>query len=262
LYLVGGIWALIICQKEMRTVNYMEVGFELLAIVGLTLAWYRYTKTAPTPTLPLGFQEQLHNLEILRTPQFWTLHFVSRFPEICATYSGCILGALGAWQLWKRTPRDEALFWIGWFMITFVYTELLGEYGFHHGYTDLPWAPINAVFIALGIVWIWDRGLRSVAIILVLGIPLHAALRIAHWYSIDQAYLFRAKPVLNSFAKPDDLIYTNSREIPVLLYYLDHYGYSGEWRYLSSHPEWAAELRRRGAKCVVSDLDYVIYQLH
>lgn len=199
----------------------------LCVIVALTASWYAYARRAPHQVLPLGIEEHLKNLAPLRQWKFWEAHFISRFPEICATYSGLVLGIVGAGVFRRR--REWIYF--AWFAVTVLYTVLLGQYGWTHKYTDIPWAPVNAVFIAVGVLDLWRRAaaskaLRALVIVLVVGIPVHAALRIAHWYRLDRLWLFRAHDVFARLSRSDDLVFTNTNEVPVFLYYIDRSGYA------------------------------------
>jgi hypothetical protein len=121
--------------------------------------------------------------------------------------------------------------------------------------------------------------------VLVIGIPAHAALRIKHWYRLERLWLFRAQPVIAKLTKPQDLILTNTAEYPVLLYYLDRYGFTkdfdeasiadiegfkkrgagyfltpveGSW---ARHPEWAAYFSRH-ARLLEADKDFLFYSLN
>lgn len=257
----------------------------ITGILGSTAAWYAYTRTAKVTVLPLGLHEQLINLHPALSWRLWNDHFVSRFPELCATYPGLLLGLAGAYELKKR---KELRFWLGWFVATALYVVLLGEYGLMHRYTELPFAPINAVFIATGIGALWKRTRRrpwwkTILLVLVLGVPLHAALRIKHWYRLEYPWVFRARQDMARWTRPADLVITNTREHPVLLYHLDRYGYAPDLeetglkilddyrsqgaRYFltptaeswSRHPEWAVRIARK-ARLVLSDPDYLIYE--
>ena len=106
--------------------------------------------------------------------------------------------------------------------------------------------------------------------ILVIGIPLHAGLRIKRWYQLEYPWVFRARAVVESLM-PDraELLISNSREHPVLLYQLNRYGFApcleetgldvledyqarGAQVFLTPtsegwarHPEWAPIIARR-----------------
>ena len=144
----------------------------------------------------------------------------------------------------------------------------------------------HMVFIAAGIVHLWDqqKRWRWVWAILVIGIPLHAGLRIAHWYRWEYPWVFEAHEQIARVSQPDELVITNTREHPVLLYYLDRYGYSPDLeetgvgviaayraqgiRYFltptgeswARHPEWAAYLIKQG-RLIHEDPDYLIYRI-
>ncbi len=280
LYLIIGLaWALGVHRQKgpMRALG----GFLLLSILAFTVAWYAWAKSAPMQVLPMGLAYHVENLAPVFTFKFWLRQFVSRFPEIGATYAGVVLGVLG-WQA-IRNP-----FFKKWWAATFLYTLLCGQYGFIHQYTAIPWAPANAVLIAVGLVALWKKGqnavaLRLLAVLLVLAIPSHAALRIRHWYTVERTYLFRAREVVAQISQPQDLFFTNTDEHPVLLYYIDRYGYVGRMNSMTreqqvdalskvrfaltpvddlwkENSDWAAFLNRQG-KLIHADTDYLIYEI-
>ncbi|MFA5975325.1 MAG: glycosyltransferase family 39 protein [Elusimicrobiota bacterium] len=290
LYLVGGLW--LILGIEYRRIFHPGYWGALIAIIGLTAAWYHYARQAPVQVLPLGAGEHWQNLKVLLQPDFWQAKFISRFPEIDTTYSGLLLGAIGVRSLWRsadqKQSRDNRLFFTGWWLITAAYIVLLGAYGWTHKYTDIPWAPINSIFIALGVLtaWRWatsSGGRRALVILLILGIPVHAALRIKHWYRLERLWLYPAHDLLQRISHPGDLVLTNTRETPVLLYYIDRCGYcvnldtasqvevdqwlpkvrffltpvEGSW---TRHPEWAAFFEKR-ARRIRSDPEYCLYEV-
>jgi len=125
-YLVIGMWGVFGWQSgSLRRPFYWLIP---VIMMGLTEAWYAYAKHAPGQVLPLGIKDQLQNLAPILKRHFWESHFVSRFPEICATYTGLALGIYGAVGLWKRREK----LWFLWFGVTVFYTVLLGQYGWTH----------------------------------------------------------------------------------------------------------------------------------
>lgn len=275
-----------------RALKRPQNGLPFAGILLATWGWYHYTQTAPTNVLPLGWAEHWENIKVIGTWQLWRNHFVSRFPEICSTYTGLLLGIIGVRHL--VTVRSAARgfapsFWFFWFGATAAYQVLLGEYGLIHKYTMLPFAPINAVFIAMGIRVMWNRFHTSpqgivIMVLLVLAMPAHAALRIKHWYRVEREYLWRAKEVLDRVSDPKDLVVTQTRETAVLHYYLDRYGYVIEFEHApvetvdrfqslgakyfltpttegwQDHPEWAEAMAKQ-ATVVHEDPEFLLYRL-
>ncbi len=199
----------------------------LAVLLGLTGAWYHYAKSALVSVLPLSAEEHWKNLRPIFTLKLWENHFISRLPELCFTYPGLLFGIGGAYLLYRE---GQLRLWAVWFGATALYIVLLGEYGQIHRYTELLFAPVNAVFIAAGIVGMWYQIQKPVWKILwgilVLGIPVHAGLRIAHWYRWEYPWVFEARQVIAKLSGPEELVITNAREHPVLLYYIDRYGFS------------------------------------
>ena len=285
MYLILGLWWVLAAEHREL---FRKAAFWIMPalMVLATMGWYHYTKSAPDQVLPLGPAEQWQNLSDAFHGAYWQDQMISRFPELCSTYSGLLLGFLGIRALRRA---GKSLLWGGWWGVTLVYTGLLGEYGHIHRYTLLPWAPVNAVLIAAGIIFIGGLsqrrpGWKWILAILVLGIPVHAAFRIKHWYRVERTYLFRAQPIMAARTGLEDLVLTNTRETPVLLYYLDRYGFTvdldhantaevdallregpklfitpveGSW---TRHPEWAAFFAKRG-RLIQEDPEYLIYDL-
>lgn len=265
-----------------------RLGFlaSLAMILGLTWSWYHYARTAPVGVLPLSAAEHWENLRPVLTLQLWKNHFISRLPELCATYPGLLFAIAGA--AWMR-KNGTLRMWAVWFGATVFYILLLGKYGQIHRYTELPFAPVMAVFIASGIVWLWEghresRVWRIALAIGVIGIPLHTALRIKHWYRWEYPWVFQAREVVGRMTAPEDLLITQTHEHPVLLYYLDRYGFApaleetglavipgyralGARFFLTpvaenweTRPEWAAYFNAKG-RLLYRDPDYLLYRL-
>ncbi len=204
-------------------------------ILILTETWYHYAKTAAVVLLPLGVKDHLANLAPILTRRLWEAQFVSRIPELVCTYSGLLFIGVGVYYYRKAKSFK---FFLVWSVTCGVYVVLLGEYGLIHRYTLLPLAPLSAVWIACGITAFWEHAKsirfgRLLAIVLIVGIPVHAAFRIKHWYRVEYGYTTPARQTLASISRPDELVLVVSHEKPELLYYLDRYGYAidpTDWR--------------------------------
>jgi 4-amino-4-deoxy-L-arabinose transferase-like glycosyltransferase len=285
LWLIGGLWLTLTLEQPgawRRQKSYVALPW----IVLLTLAWYQYARTAPIQVLPLDPEVHEKNMAALHTLVFWRKQFVSWIPEVGATYAGLVLALLGACR--ARQTGKNGFFLAGWTAATVAYTILLGEYGMIHRYTLLPWAPLIGTLAAMGAAGLWRPGpwqevRRLLAVILTLGIPIHAGFRIAHWYRLERLYLLRAAPRVQALSRPDDLFLTNTAEIPVLLYFLDRTGWArdldeatpedieamrargvrffftptaGSW---TRHPQWNDYFRRH-ARLLDADPDYLLYE--
>ncbi|MDO8733844.1 MAG: hypothetical protein Q7K21_01635, partial [Elusimicrobiota bacterium] len=193
--------------------------------------WYSYAKSG-IGVLPLTFAEFFKNFTILGKSNFWARQFLSRFIELTTTYTGLIFFAIGFWFIVIK-PRLH--FFTVWFFSVVLYTILIGEYGYIHQYTALPYSPINAAFIGSGIVYSWERfkGIKTKKIFLtflILTIPLHSFLRIRKWYKLDDMWLFRAKEVVNKISLTDDIFLCNSRALPIQLYHIHRKGFARDFR--------------------------------
>lgn len=203
----------------------------LLALGGV-YAWYRYASFG-TYVVPTRADQFWFLLEYARLPYFTFFQFTSRFPELAATYGGLILGWFG---LRRILPSRELRLYPVWWACVALSLIAGSGYTFHHEYTSLPFAPINAVFMGAGAAYLIER-LRSVSAarrrwaaaglcLLLLSVPVHAVLRIKHWYRQNYEFLAHAAQAANAVSSPDDLFVANERASSVFLYYLDRRGWS------------------------------------
>jgi hypothetical protein len=215
-------------------------------ILIMTGAWYHYARSAPVVLLPLTLQAHRTNLAPVLTLNLWRAQFVSRVPELVLTYSGMFFALFGFYYFRRAKAFPFLLYWL---VASLLYVPLLGEYGLIHRYTLLPLAPVAAVWIACGINAFWEHAQSNfakkfLAVILVIGIPIHAALRIKHWYHVEYQYVDRAHATLARISQPTDLVLVASHEAPELIYYLDRYGYAIEpnlWQ-----PQDVSQILHRG----------------
>lgn len=206
-------------------------GFLLFSTIFIFMVggWYARINLGAERTK--GFLEQLTNeMSIVKEwmdPRFWSIHFLSRFPELLTTYAGLVFFFVGLWKIWK----EKISFPLLWFVSTVFYILLCGSYGRIHQYVSLPFAPVNAVFMAVGMVFLWDRwknrkALAALWILLTLSMPVHAALRIRHWYEPDQVWVLRAQKVVEQISSPEDLFFIASPNQPFYLYYIRRRGWT------------------------------------
>ncbi|OGR85705.1 MAG: hypothetical protein A2901_05785 [Elusimicrobia bacterium RIFCSPLOWO2_01_FULL_54_10] len=193
-----------------------------------------------------GFAGQMNKeMSLLKEwldPGFWSAHFFSRFPELLTTYAGLVFFAAGAWKI----RRERIIFPQIWFVSTVFYILMCGMYGRVHQYVSLPFAPVNALFIGAGMAFLWDRWRAKQAfavlwILLVVSMPVHAVLRIKHWYKPDQAWVLRAREEVDKISPPKDLLFVASPHQPFFLYHLQRKG-------------WAAPLVGRGLEAFEASL--------
>ena len=188
---------------------------------------------------------------------FWTTHFLSRFPELLTTYPGLVFFFAGGWACWKAKDGrrgPETRFLGVWLAATAAYIVLCGKYGRVHQYASLPFAPVNAVFIGAGIAllkerWGKSRALTALLWSLVLAMPVHASLRIRHWYRSDDLWVFRAASRVAEVSGPDDLFYVNSQDQPIALYHIRRRGFVGRLTPSLDRLEWA---RGNGARFLLA----------
>ena len=209
-------------------------------------SWYGYTIFG-LPALTgeeSFFKNELDYLKEWRSLKFWTTHFLSRTPELLTTYAGLLFLVVGLKEAWQKKIR----FILAWFLSAVSYLILCGKYGKVHQYAALPLSPIYAVLIALGILSLWAKvqekssfkmngvsGLRAchsfnstkvLFILLVLSMPLHAFLRIRHWYDLTDFWVLRAKVVAKDLSKREDLFYIYAEDQPFYLYHLARKGFT------------------------------------
>ncbi|MBI5884187.1 MAG: glycosyltransferase family 39 protein [Elusimicrobia bacterium] len=198
-------------------------------ILGGVYAWYKHASSGAyvVPTNPSEFLGLLH---YERLPFFVQFQFLSRFPELAATYGGVVLGILGARELvWRR---GHAIFAV-WFLAVATHIVAGGDYTFRHEYTSLPFVPVNAAFMGMGLFLLKERARASGsrralagAALLALSVPVHASLRIPHWYKLTHPQLVDAREAADAVSRPEDLFLCNERGSSVFLFFLDRKGWS------------------------------------
>ena len=201
-------------------------GFLLFSAVFILSVAGWYGGANPGAERSAGFLGQLTSeMAIVKQwtdPGFWSAHFLSRFPELLTTYGGLVFFLVGFRKIWK----ERNFFPLAWFGATVLYIMLCGHYGRVHQYVSLPFAPVNAVFIAVGMVFLWKSPLRALCILLALSMPVHAALRIRHWYRPDQAWVLRAGESVQKISAPGDLFFVASPNPPFYLYHIHRSGWA------------------------------------
>ncbi|HXT00412.1 MAG TPA: glycosyltransferase family 39 protein [Elusimicrobiota bacterium] len=231
-----------------------------LVATGGVLAWYVYASRG-VYVVPTHANEFAILLGYREMPHFFTFLVLSRFPELIATYAGLVFFFLGAREILLR--RRDAFF-LAWLGGSFVHLLALGKYGQVHEYTCLP--------LAAGVAGVMGEGLRILfekaraaapekrawaaagVALLVAAVPVHAALRIGHWYRQGFEYAARAGEAAAAVSRPGDLFLTNSMAPSMLLYYLDRRGWSEEFSTWPGDPDAMIEgYRRQGARFIASE---------
>lgn len=208
-------------------------GYAAAAVaLGLVFAWYRHASTGAY-VVPTSSRDFKALLDYQGMPRYLKHQFLSRFPELAATYGGLIMMAVGIRELVIRR-RDLLL--AGWWLAVAVHLVIGGYYAYLHEYTSLPFAPVNAAFMGAGLAFLRLKtsGLqgtpRSRALagltILALSVPVHAGLRINHWYKNSFPFLAQAGQAAAAVSSPSDLFVCNSFGPSVYLYYLKRRGWA------------------------------------
>jgi hypothetical protein len=222
--------------------------------LGGALGWYYYASHG-VYVVPTHAAEFWIILGYARLPYFVKFLLLSRFPELIATYAGLVFFFYGAREvLWLR--RDP--FWLSWIGGSFIHLVALGAYGHIHEYTCLPLAAGAAGLMGVGLQQLSAHAKRPWAragvALLVVAVPVHAALRIKHWYRQGFEFTARAGEAAAAVSRREDLFYTNSMAPSVLLYYLDRRGWSDEFSTYPDDIHAAIEShRRQGARFLASE---------
>ncbi len=229
-YLIGVLGFLCLARRGWKAAVDPVIWGVPLVSLGLVYAWYRFASTGlyvvPT-TKDVGIFRSI--LSYHRLPYFIFFQLTSRLPELALTYSGVLFFFVG---FRERVFKKKQWFLAAWWGCVTVGILAGGGYSHHHEYTCLPWAPINAALMGAGCRALWTAHLwpftRATVLALVLGMPLHAALRInsAHWYDWNFPYLLSARTVVDRVSGPDDLFLCNDRASSLSLYFIDRRGWS------------------------------------
>lgn len=246
----------------------LKDGWTLSAPVlslGLTYAWYKYASYG-TYVVPSNPNEFLSLLDYSRLPYYIWFQFGSRFPELAATYGGVVLLVTGVLELrlrrraaaFSRDSERDPLFFAFWWGSVAVSLVVGGAYTFQHEYTSLPFAPVNASLMGVGLWTLWSKGAghraRTAAVLLALSVPIHAALRIGHWYKVNYPFLKHARKAADAVSGPDDLFLCNERGSSVFLYYAHRRGWS--WDMAEAGEKRLGEIEDKialGAKFYLTD---------
>lgn len=224
-----------------------------LVSMGLVFAWYTYASTG-VYVVPTKGEQFAALFDYKRTLYFAQFLVTSRFLEVVTTYGGMVLFLLGARHV-LIGKRDT--FWLAWFFGALVSTVALGYYAHSHDYTALPLVPVAAGLMGVGVAQLRESKkswARWAALLLVLSVPVHAALRIPHWYNQGLDYRERAGEAAKSVSLETDLFVTGGAAPSVLLYYLDRRGW---WSNLNDegtdHWPFIVEKRKAGARFVACE---------
>lgn len=221
--------------------------------MALVFAWYRYASTG-VYVVPTKSEQFAALFDYKRTLYFAQFLLTSRFLELVTTYGGMILFLVGARRI---LVGKKDVFWLAWFLGTLLHTVALGYYAHSHDYTALPLVPVAAGLMGVGVATLRESKkarVRAAAFLLMLSVPLHAALRIPHWYRQGLDYRERAGEAARAVSLPEDLFVTCGAAPSVLLYYLDRRGW---WDDLANKGEeswpFIEEKRRAGARFVACE---------
>jgi len=94
-----------------------------------------------------------------------------------------------------------------------------------------------------------DRAARIVLVFLILAVPVHAALRIKHWYRLGYPHLVRAETVSNQISDRGDLFLCNDYSAFVSLYHLHRRGWGFDFeRTVPARIDEVESIVRQGAR--------------
>jgi hypothetical protein len=220
-------------------------------------AWYVYASTGlyVVPSHPGEFKVMLN---YRRLPYYLWFNFFSRFPELTVGWAGMPLFLIGVRSvLVERKDRLLAV-WLG---SAALMVAASGGYSFHHEYTQLPLVPVTAALMGAGLARLKEgvphRGAwaKPLLWLLAVAIPVYTAIRIKHWYKIDNyEFLKNAEKAADAVSARNDLFICNERASSVYLYYLHRKGWawSLDEQGLNYSKEWLDKRMAEGAKFYMS----------
>lgn len=203
-----------------------------VAAAAAVFFWY-HRASSGVFVVPTGESEFATLLGYGRLGYFIKYQFMSRYPELTATYAGLLFIIIGLKELvWK----EEKWLYAWWLLAVCVDIIAGGAYTFNHEYTSLPFATVNAALAGAGLAWMrakassFPRHQRRWAlaggVVLGLSIPIQGVFRISRWYKINFPFLIDAAAAADKVSAPDDLFVCNQRSAPLFLYFLDRRGWS------------------------------------
>ncbi|MFI5360611.1 MAG: ArnT family glycosyltransferase [Elusimicrobiota bacterium] len=233
-----------------------------LAAATAVLAWYHHASTGSFVVPTNGGEIQRFLDYDRRVPYYIRFLIFSRFPELVTTYAGGIFFFVGARDIFFRR-RDP--FWLALFFGPFVSLIAFGSYAHIHEYTCLPLAVGAAGLMGLGLQLLKEKASAAAPprrawaaaglALLVAAVPVHAALRVGHWYNQSYAYLGGAAAAAEAVSRPGEPFLTNGVAVSVLLYYLDRRGWGEDFQVLGAPAQAALidERTREGARFLASE---------
>ncbi len=221
--------ALTLHHRGRRGLRHGRTWAAVIAVLGATYGWYKYASYGKY-VVPTNPNEFFSLLQYERLPYYVFFQFTSRFPELAATYGGLLLIWFGVRELiWGR----GAWFFAAWWLAVAAHLAAGGYYTHQHEYTSLPFAPVNAAFMGLGLLKLKEKAERNGKpmawaglALLVLSVPVHAGLRIRKWYRVGYPYLAHARKAADAVSGPGDLFLCNERGSSVFLFYARRRGWS------------------------------------
>ncbi|MFA6002657.1 MAG: glycosyltransferase family 39 protein [Elusimicrobiota bacterium] len=203
----------------------------LLAAAGV-LAWYCYAKSRGNYVVPTNPTQLQGLLNYSRIGYYMQFQFLSRFPELAATHAGLLFLAAGAWITVRKERR---MFYAVWFLSVAAALIAYGGYAFHHEYTSLPFTPVNAALMGIGLSFLVDKAAslrpprRGQALaglaLLALYMPAYGMFRIKHWYRQSFPALDKAETAAALISAPSDLFLSNERAPSVFLFAMHRRGW-------------------------------------
>jgi hypothetical protein len=234
-----------------------------LVAAGAVVAWYVYARQG-VYVVPTRKSEFLGILDWANVPYYTQFLLSSRFLELVTTYGGFVFFAAGAREV---LFKDRDVFWWSWWGGALFHLIAMGSYSHQHEYTALTLVPPTAALMGVGLWRLLEKAraakkarrawaLAAVAV-LALSVPVHAALRIGHWYRQGIPFLNSAGEAARAVSLPDDLFVASGQASSVFLYYLDRRGWSVDF----SSPEdwklaWLDEKTKQGARFFMCETTY------
>jgi len=233
-------------QKKTKRVFFFVLLYVLAAILPFLL-WRWWMRQFPQG---IPANRWLLNLGGIRLrPAWWRWLFAERLAKLILGYWGTVLLVLGCL---RKMERQSLLFW-SWLVGGFVYLVVFARGNVQHDYYQILLAPPLAVFLGLGVDFLFRLPTRLVEkplVYLVLGGLISLSLAFA-WYSVRDYYLINHPEIVAAGKKAQEILPPKAKVIAP-------YGGDTAFLYQINRPGWPAitgsleELIDKGATHYVS----------
>lgn len=247
-------------KRIVKLLTWKDVSLTALIMVAPTAAWYVWSAHLSS-SYGLGqyFYGELSlaaSITIAKTKLFWSvirLYVLELKPTNYLAYMGILFGLIYSW-----VKRDALPFiWCGSILI---FLAVFANKSFYHNYYSLPLMPGLALFMAVGMVYLYDllkKDSKLVAYVIVaaylIALARYSFAVVKPFYALTTPELVGLENMMNEVSSKNDLIVTNYSGTPMMLYFANRKGWSVPDETLTG--QMITGFKNQGAKYVVRRIE-------